>query len=139
MICILAFLLCGFSGKKIPTEKGLYVIDAEIAAPVMVGNNKMKLIIRDPKSGKPLQQKLSIEVVTWMSVHEHGSRVAAVVSSEGNGRYLVDMVNFTMPGPWDVYIKITNANADGPEPEDAIISVEVLGAENKKMPMHGSM
>ena len=122
MLLTVLFLL-GFTGKETKSDNGLYGITMEMPEQPGLGDNILTLIIRDGKSKRIVEENLFIEVVPWMALHEHGTKVAAVVSSQGGGKYLVEKVNFTMPGPWEVHLRISRGTVE----DTAVFEVEVMG------------
>ena len=123
ILILLALLMLAFSSKQIDTEQGYYIVTIDfLTNPVKVGNNNMKLIINDKKSKKPVEKKLQIEVVPWMPAHEHTTREIPVVNSKGRGNYLIENLNFSMPGDWEVYVKIIR----GRKEDTAVLNVTVI-------------
>jgi hypothetical protein len=117
------------------SENGLYHIDIEIQEQIQVGNNMMKMHILDQKTMRPIEEDAEIEIAPWMAIHEHGTKVAPVIKAMGNGRYMVEMLNFTMPGPWEIHLRI---NKDDTE-DTAVLNVSVSGEAKGGMKMsHGN-
>lgn len=123
----LVFFLFGFTQKEVNTEQGQYQIDIEFEEQMQVGHNSMKMWIRKQKGMQPIDQDATIEIVTWMAIHEHGTKVSPVIKAMGDGHYMVKMLNFTMPGPWEIHIRITQDNKE----DSAIINVSVSGEAKK--------
>lgn len=121
LLIFASFFLLAFQKNEIGTEQGYYRIDVQFTSPVHVGKNTMKLLIKDPESGNAIAKKLTIEVVPWMAAHEHGIREVPVVTVFGTGNYLVDGIHFSMPGDWEVYLKII----DGQKEDTAVFNVPV--------------
>lgn len=123
LLLLLSLFLCGFATQKNTTEQGLYFVSIAFKnAPVKVGNNSLKLFIGDPRSKSPLKQKLDIELVSWMPAHEHGTSAVPVVRELGRGEYSVEQINLTMPGLWEIYVRINK----GKKGEDtAVFNVQV--------------
>lgn len=124
MISCLGALICiplKVFGGQINTEQGYYSLSASFPGPVKVGRNSMKLTVNDRKSEKPAGNKLDIEVVPWMTAHEHGSSEFPLVKKTGPGTYRVERLNFSMPGDWQVYIRIK----DGSREDTAVFDVHV--------------
>lgn len=124
LACLLAGLfLTGFSMQQNTTEQGLYFVSIDfMGAKAKVGNNSMKVFIGDHKSKAPLLQKFDIEVVPWMPQHEHGTGNLPVVKGLGKGEYSVEQLNLSMPGLWEIYIRINQ----GKKGEDtAVFNVNV--------------
>lgn len=61
----------------------------------------------------PMVAPGAIEVSLWMPAHNHGSRPTKVVELKDNnnlpilGSYQVQKIFFSMPGTWEVRIKVT--------------------------------
>ena len=121
-LLIMSVFLMAFEKKGITTEQGFFSIDMQCAADQLtVGKNNMTVTINDAKSMKPVERKLIMEVIPWMGAHEHGSSDIAVVTYLGKGRYRAEGINFTMPGDWDVYLKLR----DGDKEDSAVFNVHV--------------
>jgi hypothetical protein len=120
---LLSFFLFGFAIQQNTTEQGLYFVSIEFTrAHVTVGKNSMKLFIGDHKSKAPLKQKLNIEIVPWMPAHEHGTSTLPIIKELGKGEYSVEQVNLSMPGLWEIYVRINK----GKKGEDtAVFNVNV--------------
>lgn len=121
-ILVVSLFLMAFEQKGINSEQGFYSIDVQCAAnPVTVGKNNMTVKINDIKSMKPIERKLDMDVIPWMTAMEHGSSDIAVVTYLGKGQYRVEGINFTMPGDWDVYLKLREGEKD----DTAVFTVHV--------------
>ncbi len=120
---ILSFFLFGFAMQQNTTEQGLYFVSIDFTGTqIKVGNNSMKLFIGDRKSKTPLKQKLDIEIVPWMPAHEHGTSALPVIKELGKGEYSVEQLNLSMPGLWEIYVRINK----GKKGEDtAVFNVNV--------------
>lgn len=124
LICVLSGLfLTGFAMQQNTTEQGLYFVSIDFTkAPVKVGNNSLKLFIGDHKSKAPLTQKFDIEIVPWMPAHEHGTGNLPLIKELGKGAYSVEQLNLSMPGLWEIYVRINK----GKKGEDtAVFNVNV--------------
>ncbi|MHB8881285.1 MAG: FixH family protein [Thermodesulfovibrionales bacterium] len=122
-IVLASFFLFGFAMQQNTTEQGLYFVSIDFrGTPVKVGNNSLKLFIGDHRSKAPVKQKLDIEIVIWMPVHEHGTSALPVIRELGKGEYSVEQLNFSMPGLWEIYVRINK----GKKGEDtAVFNVNV--------------
>jgi hypothetical protein len=120
---ILSLFLFGFAVQQNTTEQGLYFVSIDFTGPQLkVGNNSMKLFIGDRKSKEPLKNKPDIEIVPWMPAHEHGTSAQPVIKELGKGEYLVEQINLSMSGLWEIYIRINK----GKKGEDtAVFNVNV--------------
>jgi hypothetical protein len=122
VIALTSIFLMAFEQNGINSEQGFYSVDVQSAAnPVMVGKNNMTVTIRDVKSMKPLERKLNIEALPWMPAHEHGSSNKPIITYLGKGKYRIEEITFTMPGDWDVYLKIQ----DGGNEDSVVFNVPV--------------
>ena len=123
LLMMLSFFLFGLTVQQNRTEQGLYFVSLEFTgAQVKVGKNSMKLFIGDRKTKAPLKDKLDIEIVPWMPSHEHGMTGQANVKEIGKGVYLVEGVNLSMPGSWEIYVRINK----GKKGEDtAVFNINV--------------
>jgi hypothetical protein len=120
---LLSFFLFGFAMQQNRTEQGLYFVSLEFTGTqVKVGKNSMKVFIGDSKTKAPLKDKLDIEIVPWMPSHEHGMNGQAIIKEIGKGVYLIEGVNLSMPGLWEIYVRINK----GKKGEDtAVFNVNV--------------
>lgn len=59
---------------------------------------------------------LALQVVPWMPAHGHGTSVAAIVTPEGEGYYLVKPVFLYMSGRWELRTTIGGIAGDGVVP-----------------------
>lgn len=122
LILLVSLFLFAFEKRHIDTEQGYYVLDVQfITVPVKVGINSMKLTIYENKSERPVNKKLDIEVVPWMPKHEHGLTDAPVVREIEKGQYLIEGINFSMPGRWEVYVRMR----DGRKEDTSVFDVSV--------------
>ncbi|MEJ2697667.1 MAG: FixH family protein [Candidatus Sulfobium sp.] len=120
-ILVSGFFLTGFKKIQATTENGVFDISVEVPDSVKVGRNAMELSVVDKKTGAAGGGKLKIEAAPWMPVHQHGSSEAPVIKEKGKDRYLIERLNFTMPGEWEVYIRINDGNKE----DTAVITVDV--------------
>ncbi len=75
-------------------------------ATATIGNNVWTLSIADA-DGSPIDDA-SLTLQGTMPLHEgHGSPVQPIPSSQGNGMYEVQKVNFNMGGQWKVVVKVS--------------------------------
>jgi hypothetical protein len=116
-----SFFLSGFKKMQATTENGLFDISVEFSDPLKVGRNTMELTVGKNGTGTAREEKLSVEVAPWMPTHQHGSSEAPLIKEIGKGRFLIEKLNFTMPGKWEVYIRIN----DGKNEDTAVVSVDV--------------
>lgn len=106
-IMLASLFLTGFTLPQNATEQGLYIVTLEFSGTqVKVGNNSMKLFIADKRSKAPLKEKVDIEIVPWMPAHEHGTSELPIIREIARGQYSVERVNFSMPGLWEIYVRI---------------------------------
>ena len=123
LFMLLSFFLFGLTMQQDTTEQGLYFVSIEFTgAHIKVGKNSMKLFIGDRRSKAPLKNKLDIEVVPWMPAHEHGTSELPIIRELGKGEYSVEQINLSMPGLWEIYVRINK----GKKGEDtAVFNVNV--------------
>lgn len=120
---LVSFFLFGFALQQNTTEQGLYFVSIDFkGTQAKVGNNNIKLFVGDSRSKAPLKQKLDFEIVAWMPAHEHGTSALPVIRELGKGEYAVEQLNFSMPGLWEIYVRINK----GKKGEDtAVFNVNV--------------
>lgn len=122
IILFFGCFLYGFKKEQVKTEHGFYRISVEFPGEqIKVGRNTMKLTVIKYESGIPSEGKLNVEVIPWMPTHQHGTSEVPIIEEKGIGHYLVERLNFTMQGVWEVYFRIN----DGIEEDTAVISVNV--------------
>lgn len=123
LFILLSLFLYGFALQQNTTEQGLYSVSLEFSGKqVLVGKNSMKLFIGNGRTKAPVAEKLDIEVVPWMPAHEHGTTEPPVIRGLGKGYYSVERVNFSMPGLWEIYVRINK----GKKGEDtAVFNINV--------------
>ena len=73
------------------------------------GNQNVELTITDPATGKPLAG-LTLHVVPWMPVMDHGTSVAPSVAETTPGTYLISNVDLFMPGQWALRTNISGVS-----------------------------
>ena len=57
-----------------------------------------------------------------MPAHEHGTSTLPIIRELGKGEYSVEQVNLSMPGLWEIYVRINK----GKKGEDtAVFNVNV--------------
>jgi hypothetical protein len=114
---LLIFFLFGFTKKGIGTEQGHYLINVESEEKVLkVGNHNLKFTFLHKKSKKPVTKKLNLEVIPWMRSGQHDASELPKVKHIGDGQYLIERLNFSQKGDWEVYVRI-----DKDEKEDAAV------------------
>lgn len=123
LFMLISFFLLGFTMQQNTTEQGLYFVSIEFTgAQVKVGENSMKLFIGDHRTKAPLKGKLYIEIIPWMPAHEHGTSDLPIIKELGKGEYSVERVNLSMPGLWEIYVRINK----GKKGEDtAVFNINV--------------
>jgi len=112
----------GLCESRVSTEQGVYQVNVEFETdPVTVGMNALTLKILEEDSGKPVRDSLKIEIVPWMPLHEHGDTHMPEIRALGGGTFHVEGLNFTMPGDWEVYIRMDS----GGNEDTAVVDVRV--------------
>lgn len=121
LFSISVFAIDAFDKKRINSEQGNYHIIVEaITKPLKVGKNILKLTVVNRENMKPAK-KLFIEVIPWMPKHEHGVTDIPIVKEISEGEYLIDGLSFSMPGNWEVYLKIKGNGKD----DSAVFDVRI--------------
>lgn len=117
LISMIGVSLLAFTTEERVTERGLYVVHAELVdPPAKVGKHVMRLSISERDSGEPADGNLVVEVVPWMPSMEHGSPEIPTVRRTAKGEFLVEGIYFSMSGTWEVYIRISAG-----EREDTVV------------------
>lgn len=70
------------------------------------GENEIWLDIHDHETHE-MRDDLTLEVEPYMPAHHHGSSAVPIVTSQGQGRYQVTNVVFTMAGDWELRVRVT--------------------------------
>lgn len=100
---------CGGGGDAAPTSTaGVSDGEVEIAlsssAAVRRGSNTFTLALSD-RAGAVTAETIAVD--PQMPSMGHGSSVTPRVTAQSAGLYRVEDVVFTMPGTWDVHVRIT--------------------------------
>lgn len=87
------------------TEKGLYSVEMLVlGGELMIGKNSLDIIVHD--AGDADVMGADIAVVPWMPEMGHGVKEKPAITERGGGLYSVENVEITMPGLWEVRVKI---------------------------------
>jgi hypothetical protein len=70
-------------------------------------------------SGAPADG-LSVDLVPWMPAMGHGASVRPTVTPKGDGRYVIDDVDFFMPGQWQLRFTFS-----GPVEDHATVVLQI--------------
>jgi hypothetical protein len=72
-------------------------------------------------NGVPVPDVELTDAAAWMEVHKHyGLPAPKVMKQVEPGRFLLDNINFSMRGPWDVQLRLERGDA---RPESANLSI----------------
>ncbi|MGD8351545.1 MAG: hypothetical protein PVG55_00975 [Nitrospirota bacterium] len=97
------------------TDKGYYTTELVIKpSPPVVGDNKAQLIIHDYKATDI--PGLDITIVPYLPEKDLESTGGIKVFDAGRGLYLIDNINFSEPGNWQLKLTIS-----GPEMTDTVV------------------
>ena len=88
--------------------RGAMIFTLAPEAPLVQGENDLRLILRDASSGEAAVGA-SIEVVAIMPAMGHEAAGAPSIEEEGDGAYAVRDLALSMPGRWDVHVKVEHA------------------------------
>ena len=112
----------GMCGLRVGTEQGEYQLDVEFGAnPVRVGMNVVTLRLRDMGSKEPVGESMKIEIVPWMPMHEHTVMEMPRIQAMGAGEFRVEDLHFTMPGDWEVHLRMDSGGRE----DSAVFDVKV--------------
>jgi hypothetical protein len=107
------FLCPGISdaGMNRTTDAKLFRLELQPdpARPV-VGINAAVLTVIDARSNRPVDDAV-IEVVPWMTMHGHGSPKKPAIKKNGDGKYRVENIFYTMEGDWDLMVNVVKGDA----------------------------
>ncbi len=96
----------------LPSKSQLLSIAVRTAPqPPTRGEQSAEYTISDPQTGQPLSG-LTLDVVPWMPVMQHGTSVVPSVSETKPGTYVISNVDLFMPGLWELRTTITGLGAD---------------------------
>lgn len=89
---------------SLPTERGGLGVELRSAPsqPPLRGTSSVELRITDV-AGSP-RDGLTLDVLPWMPAHGHGAPGHPTVTAGGSGVYLVESLQFTMPGTWELRV-----------------------------------
>lgn len=97
------------------TDRGYYTTELVIKpSPPVVGDNKAQLIIHDYKATDI--PGLDITVVPYLPAKDMESSGKVKVFDAGRGLYLLDDINFSEPGKWQLKLTIS-----GPKMTDTVV------------------
>jgi hypothetical protein len=108
-----------FSGAPIAsfaTDAGKLHVDLRSApdTPPSRGVESLELTVTTAAGGPA--DGLTIAVVPWMPAMGHGASVQPAVTAKGGGKYVVDDVDFFMPGQWQLRMTFSGAVEDHATP-----------------------
>ena len=75
------------------------------------GSQSVELVVRRADSRDPVAG-LTLDVQPWMPAMGHGASVRPEVTETAPGTYVLDGVNFYMPGTWELRTKISGPLTD---------------------------
>ncbi|MRG94889.1 FixH family protein [Polyangium spumosum] len=85
--------------------RGAMVFTLVPEAPLVQGENDLRLTLRDAASGASVEGA-SIEVIAIMPAMGHEAAGAPSIEEAGEGAYAVRDLALSMPGRWDVHVKV---------------------------------
>lgn len=99
------------SGGAVDSDSGLFSGNfTPDPDPPVAGDNELAIELFDAE-GAPLIGA-TVEATPFMPSMGHGSDEDAVVDEIGEGAYLATNIVYTMPGPWELTIVVTSADAE---------------------------
>ena len=88
-----------------------------------VGFHNLKFTVLHKKSQKPVKKKLELEVIPWMPTSaQHDITELPTVQQLGNGKYLIERLNFSSEGAWEVHVRIDQNRKE----DSVVIDVDVV-------------
>ena len=87
------------------TTNQMFMLKLDFGVKLVKGMNSFTLTLMN-HDGKAVSGA-QIEVIPFMTAHNHGSSAKPVVTTQGGGKYLVENVVFQMMGEWDMTIKVS--------------------------------
>jgi hypothetical protein len=106
----------GFGSEPLMTmtsDSGNFRIDVRTAPtqPPSRGEQSVELIITDAASGAP-KTGLQLDAVPWMPAMGHGASVTPSTTEKSPGTYVIEDVDFFMPGTWELRTSISGSVTD---------------------------
>jgi len=93
----------------LPSDNGTWVVSIETSPqPPRKGSVDVTYRITDG-AGAPADG-LGLDVLPWMPAHGHGTSAAALVTPQGDGRYLATPVYLYMAGHWELRTTIQGSD-----------------------------
>lgn len=90
----------------VTSDSGQLSVNFSSPHPLERGENELLLEIHDHET-QEVRDDLTLEVEPYMPAHHHGSSAVPIVTSQGQGRYQVTNVVFTMAGDWELRVRVT--------------------------------
>lgn len=119
------------------TDSGLYSVEMlVIGNELKIGTNAVDVIVHDAKDADVMGAEIT--VTPWMPGMGHGVKEKPVVTERGGGLYSVENVEISMPGRWELRVKVKKGEA-----EDVAVfgfpDVHPAGEMHEHMPTHAEV
>ena len=111
---LLCFALVGCSGADATsTSSGNITISATPTGDIHRGVNAFTLQLSAGSVSPSSKEHTTVEVSPWMPAMGHGASYTPLVTETAAGTYKVTDVEFSMPGTWELRVKVTSDVGSG--------------------------
>jgi len=111
LVCALAG--CGGVDPTGPTSSGTVAITATPSGAIHRGSNEFTLKLTAGSIAPGSKEHTSVEVTPWMPAMGHGAPSDPTIVDNGGGTFSVKDVEFSMPGTWELRVKVTSDVGNG--------------------------
>lgn len=111
LVCALAG--CGGADATGPTSSGDVAITVTPEGDVHRGSNTFTVKLAAGSIAPGTKEHTSVEVTPWMPAMGHGASTDPTIVETGPGSFRVDEVMFSMPGTWELRVKVASDVGSG--------------------------
>lgn len=111
LVCALAG--CGGADDVGPAATGDVKITSTPTAAVHRGSNNFTLTLAAGALAPSSKEHTTVTVEPWMPAMGHGAPYEPTVAEVGPGKFTVEDVVFSMPGTWELRVKVTSDVGSG--------------------------
>lgn len=112
LVCALLGGGCGGADAG-PAATGTVAITANPTGAVHRGTNSFSLKLAVGSQTPGTKEHTAVEVTPWMPAMGHGAPSDPVVTEVAPGTYNVEEVEFSMPGTWELRVKVSSDLGSG--------------------------
>ncbi len=111
---LLVCALAGCGGVDAgPTSTGTVAITSTPTGAVHRGTNSFSLKLAVGSAAPSSKEHTTVEVTPWMPAMGHGAPSDPTVTEVGPGTFTVEDVEFSMPGTWELRVKVSSDLGSG--------------------------